>query len=66
MFLQHDPWTREGSHSGDLLAMLQRGQQPLQVYTPVKQQLQLTRSLGNVLQNGHLLFGSFRLYSASR
>ncbi len=46
--------------------MLQRGQQPLQVYTPAKLQLQLARSLGNVLQNGHTLFGSFRLYSAGR
>ena len=64
--MQSDPWTREGSYSAGLLSMLQFGQQPLQVYAPVQRQQPLIRSLGQILQNGHTIFGSFRLYSAGR
>lgn len=46
--------------------MLRQGQQPLQVYAAVHSQQPLIRSLGQVLQNGHTVFGSFRLYSAGR
>lgn len=64
--MQSDPWTREGSYSADLLNMIQFGQQPLQVYAPVERQQPLIRSLGQILQNGHTIFGSFRLYNAGR
>ena len=46
--------------------MLRQGQQPLQVYAPPHTQQLLIRSLGQVLQNGHTIFGSFRLYSSGR
>ena len=46
--------------------MLRQGEQPLQVYAPIPVQQQLIKSFGNILQNAHSIFGSFRLYSAGR
>ncbi len=64
--LQNDPWSLEGSYSLDLLNMLRQGQHPLHVYAPAQVQQQLVNCLGQILQNGHSIFGSFRLYSAGR
>lgn len=64
--LQHEPWTRQGSYSVELLASVRQGEHPLAAYETPNLAQPLARSLSRILINCHTLFGSYRLFNAGR
>ncbi|EIE19264.1 hypothetical protein COCSUDRAFT_48883 [Coccomyxa subellipsoidea C-169] len=63
---EHEPWTRQGSYSGDLLAAVRQGEHPMVAYGTPDLAKPLARSLSRILINCHTLFGSYRLFNPGR
>lgn len=66
MCVQHEPWTRQGSYSSDLLAAVRQGEHPMVAYGTADLAKPLARSLSRILINFHTLFGSYRLFNPGR
>jgi hypothetical protein len=66
LLLQVEPWSRQGSHSAELLAMVTEDEQPLSAYGGPQLAKRVSQSLSRILIVCHSMLGNYRLFNTSR
>ena len=64
--VQEAPWSRHGSYSAELLAMVRQNRHPLSAYGAAHLAPRLSAALARVLAACHASFGAYRLFGSTR